>query len=111
MRVTPARASLRISSRPRTIARLFRRKPPRPLIVEICEAGIGRAAWIERKSHRIEAGALQSLFQVPVGPRSPARSTTCSSMRWGGTALFSTPTNAAITFLPMRRAASISDLH
>ena len=35
----------------------------------------------------------------------------CSSVRSSGTWLLSIPTSAAMTFLPMSRAASISDLH
>jgi hypothetical protein len=35
----------------------------------------------------------------------------CSSVRSTGTWALSIPTSATITFLPMRRAASISDLH
>jgi hypothetical protein len=35
----------------------------------------------------------------------------CSSVRSGGTWLLSIPTSAAITFLPIMRAASTSDLH
>jgi hypothetical protein len=66
--VTPTRASLRISSSPRTL-RVAAEEDRGVLLLEIGEARIGPAASLEGEARRIEAGALQPLLETSVGLR------------------------------------------